>query len=220
MSSCSSHSRRSTTSYALARAGGRKPSTIARCGRASSPSPTALPAHAQMVADIVMPTSASRGRSDVACRPGHVARAAPRLADVAFTVVDLETTGATPGFRQDHRDWRGEARGRTRDRYVPSLVNPGIPIPEMITGITGIDDRDGLPMRPRSSGDAALRRLRPRVPMLVATTRRFDLSFLDYELGPVCSAARSRARRWDTAPRLARKLCRSSAVASCALSYR
>ncbi len=64
-----------------------------------------------------------------------------RLHDLAFTVVDVETTG-----------WSPEAAGITevgavllrRGKVVAeftSLVNPGTPVPESITELTGISDQ-------------------------------------------------------------------------------
>ena len=81
--------------------------------------------------------------------------------------------------------------GREVDSFS-ALVDPGIPIPAMITGITGIDDETvaGAPpieiVLPRFVDFAAHS-------VLVAHNARFDLGFLDYELaGSVARPSRGR----------------------------
>ncbi len=171
----------------------------------------------KLVADIVTSDERFSWESDV-----HVGLSAWRarhrdLADVAFTVVDLETTGATPGFCKITEI--GAVRvedGREVDTFS-SLVNPGIPISEMITGITGIDDAivaDAPPIEtvlPRFAAFAA-------GSVLVAHNAPFDLGFLDYELGRLqrCTFPRPAL---DTL-RLARKLCPQQRCSLSALSYR
>ncbi|HJW75372.1 MAG TPA: exonuclease domain-containing protein, partial [Thermoleophilia bacterium] len=104
------------------------------------------------------------------------------LSDVSFTVVDLETTGATPGFSKITeigavRIERGEVVGSFSE-----LVDPGVPIPPLITGITGIT-------REMVAGAPGIGEVLPRFvefaadSVLVAHNARFDLAFLDYELG-------------------------------------
>jgi DNA polymerase-3 subunit epsilon len=117
----------------------------------------------------------------------HVGLAAWRaerrdLADVAFTVVDLETTGATPGFSKITeigavRIEAGEIVGT-----FSQLVDPEVPIPPLITGLTGIT-------RELVAGAPTIDEVLPRFvefaagSVLVAHNARFDLAFLDYELG-------------------------------------
>lgn len=171
----------------------------------------------KLVADIVHGDERFSWESDV-----HVGLATWRarrrdLADVAFTVVDLETTGATPGFAKITEI--GAVRlesGREVDTFS-SLVNPGVRIPEMITGITGIDDAtvaDAPPIDvvlPRFVGFAA-------DSVLVAHNAQFDLSFLDYELGRL--QRRTFPRPALDTLRLARKLCPQQRCSLNALSYR
>ncbi|HET6494641.1 MAG TPA: exonuclease domain-containing protein, partial [Thermoleophilia bacterium] len=93
-----------------------------------------------LVADIVRSDERFVWESDV-----HVGLAAWRarrrdLADVAFTVVDLETTGATPGFAKITEIGAVRLEGGREVGTFSLLVNPGLRIPAMITGITGIDD--------------------------------------------------------------------------------
>jgi DNA polymerase-3 subunit epsilon len=104
------------------------------------------------------------------------------LADVAFTVVDLETTGGTPGFAKITEIGAVRLEGGRAVATFSELVDPGVPIPAIITQITGIDDETvaAAPpideVLPRFVGFAA-------DSVLVAHNARFDLSFLDYELG-------------------------------------
>ena len=217
MTPCSSPSPRSTTST-LCSSRRAKPSTTARSGRTSSPSPTALPSSCTSWS----PTSCSGDErfsweSDV-----HVGLAAWRarrrdLADVAFTVVDLETTGATPGFAKITEIGAVRLEGGREVGTFSSLVNPGVRIPAMITGITGIDDAtvaDAPPIDvvlPRFVDFAA-------DSVLVAHNAHFDLGFLDYELGRL--QRRTFPRPALDTLRLARKLCPQQRCSLNALSYR
>ncbi|MBE3031950.1 MAG: GIY-YIG nuclease family protein, partial [Actinobacteria bacterium] len=158
----------------------------------------------KLVADIVHGDERFSLESDV-----HVGLATWRgrrrdLANVAFTVVDLETTGATPGFAKITEIGAVRLEGGREVDTFSSLVNPGVRIPEMITGITGIDDAtvaDAPPIDvvlPRFVGFAA-------DSVLVAHNAQFDLSFLDYELGRL--QRRTFPRPALDTLRLARKLC-------------
>ena len=171
----------------------------------------------KLVADIVEGDERFAWESDV-----HVGLAAWRatrrdLADVAFTVVDIETTGATPGFCKITEI--GAVRiegGREVDRFS-ALVNPGMRIPAMITGITGIDDETvaGAPpievVLPKFVDFAAHS-------VLVAHNAPFDLGFLDYELGRLRGQTFPRPAL-DTL-RMARKLCPQQKCSLSALAYR
>ncbi len=152
----------------------------------------------------------------------HVGLAAWRarrrdLADVAFTVVDLETTGATPGFSKITEIGAVRLEGGREVDTFSSLVNPGVPIPQMITSITGLDDAavaDAAPIEvvlPRFVDFAASS-------VLVAHNAPFDLGFLDYELGRLRRQTFARPAL-DTL-RLARKLCPQQRCSLNALSYR
>ena len=171
----------------------------------------------KLVADIVEGDERFAWESDV-----HVGLAAWRarrrdLADVAFTVVDLETTGATPGFSKITEIGAVRIEGGREVGTFSALVNPGMPIPPMIVGITGIDDETvaGAPpievVLPKFVDFAAHS-------VLVAHNAPFDLGFLDYELG---------RQRGQTFPRpaldtlrLARKLCPQQRCSLKALAYR
>jgi len=171
----------------------------------------------KLVADIVQGDERFSWESDV-----HVGLAtwhAQRrdLADVAFTVVDLETTGATPGFARITEIGAVRLEGGREVGAFSALVNPGIRIPATITGITGIDDAtvaDAPPIDvvlPRFVDFAA-------DSVLVAHNARFDLGFLDYELGRL--QRRTFPRPALDTLRLARKLCPRQRCSLSALSYR
>ncbi len=171
----------------------------------------------RLVADIVREDERFSWESDV-----HVGLAAWRarrrdLADVAFTVVDLETTGATPGFSKITEIGAVRIEGGREIGTFSALVNPGVPIPEMITGITGIDDStvaDAPPIDevlPRFVDFAAHS-------VLVAHNAPFDLGFLDYELGR--TERRTFPRPALDTLRLARKLCPQQRCSLSALAYR
>src|SRR5712691_9998579 len=110
------------------------------------------------------------------------------LSEVTFVVIDLETTGASA------RDCAitevgavkmcgGECRGR-----FETLINPGVPIPPMITVLTGITEAMVMPApRIEEVMPALLEFIGDAV--IVGHNIRFDLSFLDAAL-----AARSRPK--------------------------
>ncbi len=103
------------------------------------------------------------------------------LAEVAFVVVDLETTGGGPGGSSITEI--GAVRvvgGRLRDRFV-TLVNPGTPIPPFVVRLTGITDEmvadappiaDVLPRFVDFAGDG----------ILVAHNAAFDVAHLEAAL--------------------------------------
>lgn len=170
-----------------------------------------------LVADIVRSDERFVWESDV-----HVGLAAWKaarhdLGSIAFTVVDLETTGATPGFAKITEIGAVRLEGGREVGTFSELVNPGVPIPTMITGITGIDDvmvADAAPIEavlPRFADFAA-------GSVLVAHNAPFDLGFLDYELGRLRGCTFPRPAL-DTL-RLARKLCPQQRCSLAALSQR
>jgi DNA polymerase-3 subunit epsilon len=171
----------------------------------------------KLVADIVEGDERFAWESDV-----HVGLAAWRarrrdLADVAFTVVDIETTGATPGFCKITEIGAVRLEGGREVSTFSALVNPGLPIPAFITGITGIDDETVAEapaievVLPRFADFAAHS-------VLVAHNAPFDLGFLDYELGKLTGQTFPRPAL-DTL-RMARKLCPQQKCSLSALAYR
>ncbi len=102
------------------------------------------------------------------------------LREVTFVVVDLETTGQAPGAAAITEIGAVKVRGGEVLGEFQTLVNPGVPIPPMITVLTGITTAMVLPA-PRI--DEALPRFLEfagldRGAVLVAHNARFDVSFL------------------------------------------
>ncbi|HWH13262.1 MAG TPA: exonuclease domain-containing protein [Miltoncostaeaceae bacterium] len=100
--------------------------------------------------------------------------------DTTFCVVDLETTGGAPGASRITEI--GAVRvtaGRIVERFT-TLVDPGVPIPAFITGITGIDDAMVAGM-PDIAGALGLFTEFAGQDVLVAHNAPFDLRFLNYE---------------------------------------
>lgn len=106
------------------------------------------------------------------------------IAETDFVVFDLETTGAkAPPCRITEIGAYRVRNGNVAEEFH-TLVNPQTPIPPFITGLTGIND-DMVREAPLFSdiandllefiGDA----------VLVAHNARFDLGFLNYEIGRV-----------------------------------
>ena len=103
------------------------------------------------------------------------------LASVAFTVVDLETTGGTPGFTKITEIGAVRVEGGRPAATFSQLVDPRQPVPAKITEITGISAA-------MLAGQPPIEEVLPRFlefsadSVLVAHNARFDLGFLDYEL--------------------------------------
>lgn len=102
------------------------------------------------------------------------------LAEVEFVVVDLETTGGPPGAHTITEIGAVRLRGGEVLGEFATLVNPGQPIPAMITMLTGITNamvaeapriEEVLPSFLEWSGFA-------RGTVLVAHNARYDLGFL------------------------------------------
>jgi DNA polymerase-3 subunit epsilon len=148
--------------------------------------------------------------------PAHaVGRAAPQqgsldelgtpLAQVTFVVVDLETTGGSPGSDAITEIGALKLRGGECLGTFETLVNPGVPIPPLITVLTGITEAmvfpaprvaEVLPAFMEFAGDA----------VIVGHNIRFDISFLDAAL-MAHGRERLSNRRVDTVA-LARRLVR------------
>ncbi|MGD9572060.1 MAG: exonuclease domain-containing protein [Thermoleophilia bacterium] len=134
----------------------------------------------RLVAEIVEgdPRLAWLGRDLVGLAPPDWS--AGRLDEATFCVVDLETTGGSPGHSKVTEIGAVRVTAlKVVDRYS-SLVDPGRPIPPAVTDLTGIDDR-----LVQGSPDIAV-----ALPgfvefagqdVLVAHNAPFDLRFLNYE---------------------------------------
>ncbi len=103
-----------------------------------------------------------------------------RLDQARFCVVDLETTGGSPGRARVTEIGAVRVSGLRIEERFTTLVDPGWPIPQHITALTGIDDAmvQGSPPIERAledfvhfAGDD----------VLVAHNAPFDLRFLNYE---------------------------------------
>jgi DNA polymerase III epsilon subunit family exonuclease len=118
---------------------------------------------------------------------GSVALADPPGASVpleaaTYVVVDLETTGLTPGRARICEIGAVRLRGLVPAATFASLVDPGAPLPPAIAALTGLRDHD---LRRAPSVECALRGFLDFVTddaVLVAHNARFDLSFLDREV--------------------------------------
>ena len=171
----------------------------------------------KLVADIVQGDERFAWESDVHVGLAQWHARRRDLADVAFTVVDLETTGATPGFSKITEIGAVRLEGGREVDSFSTLVDPGLPIPAFITGITGIDDETVAGAPPI---DVALPRFVDFAAhsVLVAHNAPFDLGFLDYELGRLRRQTFPRPAL-DTL-RLARKLCPQQRCSLSALADR
>jgi DNA polymerase-3 subunit epsilon len=67
------------------------------------------------------------------------------LADSTFVVVDLETTGGSPGINAITEIGAQKVRGGKVIGEFQTLVNPGVPIPPFITVLTGITESMLIP---------------------------------------------------------------------------
>lgn len=64
------------------------------------------------------------------------------LGDTTFVVVDLETTGMRPGEAQIIEIGAVRVRGGVEEGRFSALIDPGVPLPSVITDLTGITDGD------------------------------------------------------------------------------
>src|SRR5579864_9349458 len=62
------------------------------------------------------------------------------FAELEFAVIDLETTGWSPGIAAITEIAAVRVRGGRRQGEFASLVNPGVPVPPGIENLTGISD--------------------------------------------------------------------------------
>lgn len=102
------------------------------------------------------------------------------LSEATFCVVDLETTGGSPGSSKVTEIGAVRVRRLRIEERFSTLVDPGRPIPPVVTEITGIDDR-------MVAGSPDIARALPGFvefagqDVLVAHNAPFDLRFLNYE---------------------------------------
>jgi DNA polymerase III subunit epsilon len=103
------------------------------------------------------------------------------LESARYVVVDLETTGLRPGHAAICEIGAVRLDGLVPAGTFQTLVDPGVPLPRLVTALTGIEDGDvadapGAAASVRAflafTGDA----------VLVAHNARFDMAFLDREV--------------------------------------
>jgi DNA polymerase III epsilon subunit family exonuclease len=126
------------------------------------------------------------GDARLAWRGGAVGLAEPPGANVLleharYVVVDLETTGLSPGRSRICEIGAVEVRGFELGAEFQTFVNPGERLSPAIVALTGIGDRD---LRGAPLPAAAVRRFLAFAgdAVLVAHNARFDLAFLDREV--------------------------------------
>jgi len=106
------------------------------------------------------------------------------LNEAEFVVLDLETTGAKAPPSRITEVGAYRVQGGEVTESFPSLVHPEMPIPPFIIGLTGINDSmvAGAPKFAEIADDV-LKFIGESV--IVAHNARFDLGFLNYEIGRV-----------------------------------
>ena len=127
------------------------------------------------------------GDARLAWRGACVGLAAPPGRDLPlelalFVVVDLETTGLRPAQSAICEIGAVRVEALLPTGTFQTLVDPGVPIPSVIEGITGIADRD---VRGAPRAAAAVRSFLSFAgerAVIVAHNARFDLAFLDREV--------------------------------------
>jgi DNA polymerase III subunit epsilon len=107
-----------------------------------------------------------------------------RLRDLSFTVVDVETTGWSPDAAGITEVGAVLLRGGEVVAEFTSLVNPGTPVPEPITELTGISDQMLAVAPPVTAVLPGLLAF-ARGSVLAAHNAPFDLGFLT----AACAAA-------------------------------
>jgi DNA polymerase-3 subunit epsilon len=125
------------------------------------------------------------GDSRLAWQGSFVALAGDRLdvplESARFVVVDLETTGLRPGESRICEIGAVRLEGLVGTGTFATLVDPGVPLPHVVSALTGITEPD-LVAAP-GAADAVRRFLRfADDAVLVAHNARFDLAFLDREV--------------------------------------
>jgi DNA polymerase III subunit epsilon len=100
------------------------------------------------------------------------------LSEVTFVVLDLETTGTAPGLDEITEVGAVKYRGGEVLGSFETLVNPGAPIPPVVSVLTGITERMVLPAPCVEEVLPALLEFVGGA-VIVGHNIRFDISFLD-----------------------------------------
>jgi DNA polymerase III epsilon subunit family exonuclease len=103
------------------------------------------------------------------------------LESATYVVVDLETTGLSPGSSSICEIGAVRVRGLELEERFETLVNPRRPLPAAIAALTGIDPSE---LRGAPPVELAVRRFLEFAgdAVLVAHNARFDIGFLDREV--------------------------------------
>jgi DNA polymerase III subunit epsilon len=104
---------------------------------------------------------------------------------VTFVVVDVETTGWDPGPDTLIEVAAARFTGGEPCGVFHSLIDPGVPIPEPVAALTGIDDRM---LRGAPAVDRVLPELMATIgdDVLVGHNIGFDVSFIDAASSRLC----------------------------------
>jgi len=161
-----------------------------------------------LVAEIVDgdPRLAWRGRDLVGLAPAGWELVT--LSEAVFCVVDLETTGGMPGSARVTEIGAVRVRALQLEDRFSTLVDPGRPIPPLISALTGIDDE-------MVAGEPDIEQALDRFvafcgeDVLVAHNAPFDLRFLNYERHRL--AGRRFTQPWLDTLVLAKRLLRGRA---------
>ncbi len=127
------------------------------------------------------------------------------LSEVTFVVVDVETTGGSPGTASLTEIAAARYRGGELLQTFQTLVRPAGPIPPFITALTGISDAMVAGAPPVSSVLPSLLEF-VGTSVLVGHNVRFDLAFLDHALVGTGRDRLSASNRAVDTLRLARRL--------------
>lgn len=125
------------------------------------------------------------------------------LASATFCVVDLETTGGSPGSSKVTEIGAVRVRGLELGERFSTLVNPGRPIPAAVVALTGIDDEMVAASPDIQAGLEDFVAFAGQ-DVLVAHNAPFDLRFLNYERRRL--AGRYFTQAWLDTLLLARRL--------------
>lgn len=102
------------------------------------------------------------------------------LAATTFVVIDLETTGGSPGLNAITEIGAMKVQGGQVIGQFQTLINPGVPLPPFITVLTGITEAMLLPAPTIEQVFPQLLEFlgSPEETVLVAHNAQFDISFL------------------------------------------
>lgn len=129
--------------------------------------------------------------------------AASPVERLGFCVVDLETTGGSPGSSRITEIGAVRVQGLRPTARFSTLVDPGCPIPEVVTEITGIDDTLVAGQPPIETALEHFAAFAGQ-DVIVAHNAPFDLRFLNYERRRL--AGRYFTQPWLDTLTLARRL--------------